>query len=303
MLRSNFSLEELVEGPLYQGADDVENVPVEEVDEADMTETIIETADNGATVENAALFIQHSLEHLDAMSFIASRSHEASVEVNHKIDLTSGLKKIWAAIVEAFRRLVESITNFFTKVSNFIRSGGIKEKIAYIGRNSGKIDFKKIDGNKQVINPELITMCLKVNEFKVPNGFIEKVINIVGVDPTKLRAEVVEKSKSTVRLAEATGKVKSIATEANLTTFQKSISETLKAAKESHKAVSAAAKENADGDADKKKAAAANSRVVLKKISDASFLGVRGFSWFITAVNYTYSAIKSSESKAEPAKK
>ena len=303
MLRSNFSLEELVEGPLYQGADDVENVPVEEVDEADMTETIIETADTGATVENAALFIQHSLEHLDAMAFIASRSHEASVEVNHKVDLTSGLKKIWAAIVEAFRRLVESITNFFTKVSNFIRSGGIKEKIAYIGKNSGKIDFKKIDGNKQVINPELITMCLEVKEFKVPNSFIGKALSFVGVDPTKLRAEVVEKSKSTVRLAEAIGKVKTIATEANLTIFQKSISETLKAAKESHKTVSAAAKEKADGDADKKKAAAANSRVVLKKISDASFLGVRGFSWFITAVNYTYGAIKSSESKAETAKK
>lgn len=301
MFRSNFSLEELVDGPLYQAADDdVTNIPVEEVDEVDMTETIIDTADTGATVENAALFIQHSLEHMDALALIAGRSNEASVDVNHKVDITSGLKKIWDAIVEAFRRLVESITKFFMKVSNFIRSGGIKEKIAYIGKNSGKIDFKKIDGNKQVIDPELISMCLEVNKFSVPTNFFETVGDLFGgIDPTKLRSAIVDKSKSTVRLADAVAKAKRVATESNLNTFQKSISETLKSAKDSHKKVAAAAKTSAGGDAAKKKDAAAKSRVVLKKISDASFIGVRGFSWFITTVNYTYSAIKSSESKAK----
>lgn len=302
MNKGAFSLEDLVEGPMYEEpiADGAPvDVPVENVDESDMIDTIVETADENATVESAVLFISHSIEHYSVLAGIAARSQEASVEVNHKFDIGAGLKKVWDAIVEAFRRLVENITKFFTKISNFVRSGGIKEKIAYVQKNIGAIDFKKIDGNKQVVNPEFVTEVLAIKGFKVPTNITGQVADaIFGVDPSKIRAKVVGNESKTVRLADAVPKAKGVITDANLQFFQTTVGNILKDAKMAQKQVLETAKANAGDAADKKKAAAGNARVILKKISDASYLSVRGFSWFITVTNYTYGAIKGTESKS-----
>lgn len=300
MSKHCFSLEELVEGPLYQSSDEVSvnDVPDESVNETDMSENIIETVDEGATVENAVLFVQHSLEHMNVVMALGARSNEAD-DLSKGAKFKEGLKKIWATILEAFRRLGESIQKFFIKVSNFIRSGGIREKIAYVNQNFSKIDFKKVDGTKKVVNPKVIVLCLGVRDFKVAANFLTSDKVVDGSDPSELRAQVVNLTKEQVNIQEAVNAAKGIVTESNLKLFQTQISKVLTEAKSSYNTVMKEAKAAENSTDESKKNNASKAREVLKKISDASFLGVRGFSWFISAVNYNYGAIKGSESKTE----
>ena len=301
-MKLEFSLEDITEGPMYAAPEESEAiVETGPVDESDIQDATLSASDDLIAVESAAAFIRYSLEHVSVISsIVASSTSSEAFKVEHTSTMEKTMGNIWKAIVAAFKRLVDMISKFVTKVVNFARSGGVKEKIAYIGSKASAVDFKKIDGNKKVLDTAVIDDCLKLKGFKVPENFFEKIGDgIFGVDPTKIRADATESAKKQVRIADAFSKAKGVATSANLEFFTKGLEANLKDARAAQKKVETAEKSKAEGDKEKTKKAAEASRVVLKKISDASFIGVRGFSWFLTIVNYTYGAIKASEGKSD----
>lgn len=285
----DLALEDLLAGPLDEveaKPTDSEGQPIEftPVDDDELAEATDGALEDNFTVERALLFARLTLESVDYQ--IAHTQEGLPMDMHHH----TGIEKMFSAISEGAKRLVEAIVKFFFKITNYIRASGLEKKFGIIKNSS--FDEAKIDKNKLVVNPDVITEILKLKGFKIPEGFWAGVIEkFVGVDPTVIRANVEHLLEEKVHLSDAVHKSVKLCNMNVLDAFTTTIKEITKEAKNAQRRVEVLKTSLAENDAEKLRNIAGHSRAALKRISDATYLGIRGFSWYITAVNYTLHSV------------
>jgi hypothetical protein len=285
---------------------------IQNVDYAAMQEEIIEKLDESKSIEKAVMHVQVSLEHMKTLVDLSHGACRTGESFNRTQEgFKEVVKKTWDVIKVALERLAKSIREFFIVLGNHIRSDGIDKKIVAIQGQA--FEPAKIDGQITLVDPKVIGMIIDTFKRKYePNSVKPKafILNLFksgkkggSNSPIEMKAQIEAASKVPVSYKGNLAHYKTIANTSNLKYLQTGMKETLDTTEQVHKSwlayyklVEEAQKtgefQNQDDSIkEETQATIAAIRNDLAELSAMNWMGIRGFSWFITIVNTLYKSI------------
>ncbi len=267
--------------------DDLKDVSDVVVTPEDMSNQSIAAVDDAATVERALITVRLTYEHADALALEAGNE-----------EAKSGLfKKVGTFLAAAWKKLIETVTKWVGMLMNFVRKGGIAQKLKYISEHKNEIK-KAGDALDKIMIPSPQTIKA------IADGKVDsKGAKVAGKPATEYKNSVMTQSENVSLKTELGGALDLAKNTSAFNVFVTGGKDVIANAKKK-----LAEKDPGKGtgeENEKQKARLTerqdeyrnDERAALAEYNAYYFLLVRGFSWFITVVNALVRAGKVGEAQ------